>query len=319
MTRKQGVPPQTGLALITVMLVVAVVASISAFLSLGQQIWLRQSGNIYDRSQAEAVRQGAIDFATIVLERDANNNQVDHLQEIWAAQLPPFEVEHGEVAITVEDAQGRFNLNNLIINGAPSANDMGVYRRLLAYNNIDSSLIDTLLDWMDADQRVRAGGAEDNEYLSRPAPYLAANQALVDLEELRFIKGYTPEIISVLRDVVVVIPRRTAINVNTAKASVLGALYTSMSLADAKDLVKKFAKEPLNTIADLTGNVPGQTAPTADIDIKSSYFLVHVQTRFGRSHHRSDTLIYRPLSAQASTIIWHSRPPIHVAATDTNG
>ena len=58
MTMEQGVPPQTGLALITVMLIVAMVASISAFLSLGQQIWLRQSGNIYDRSQAEAVRQG---------------------------------------------------------------------------------------------------------------------------------------------------------------------------------------------------------------------------------------------------------------------
>ncbi len=319
MTMEQGVPPQTGLALITVMLIVAMVASISAFLSLGQQIWLRQSGNIYDRSQAEAVRQGAIDFATIVLERDADNNQVDHLQEIWAAQLPPFEVEHGEVAITVEDAQGRFNLNNLINNGAPSTNDIGVYRRLLAYHNIDSSLIDTLLDWMDADQRVRAGGAEDNEYLSRTVPYLTANQALADLEELRFIRGYTPEIISVLRDLVVVMPKRTAINVNTAVPSVLGALYSSMSLSDAEDLAKKIRKEPLNNITELASKVPGLTPPTADIDIKSSYFLVHVQTRFGRSHHRSDTLIYRPLSAQASTIIWHSRPPIHVAATDTNG
>lgn len=235
---------QRGLALITVMLVVAVVASISVFLGLGQQIWLRQSGNIYDRSQAESVRRGAVNFATVVLEKDANDNQVDHLQEIWASQLPPFEVEHGAVAISVEDAQGRFNLNNLINKGVPSTHDIGVYRRLLAYHQIDTGLVESLLDWMDADQTVRPGGAEDNEYLSRRVPYLTSNQAIVDLEELRFIKGYTPEIISNLRKVVVVLPAHRPINVNTAAPSVLGALYSSMSLSDAEDLAKKSVRTP---------------------------------------------------------------------------
>ncbi|MEE8387128.1 MAG: type II secretion system minor pseudopilin GspK [Acidiferrobacterales bacterium] len=310
--------PQGGLALITVMLVVAVVASISVFLSLGQQIWLRQSGNIYDRSQAEAVRQGAVDFAAIVLELDANNNKTDHLQEIWASQLPPFAVEQGEVAISVEDAQGRFNLNNLINKGVPSTHDIGVYRRLLAYHQIDTVLVDTLLDWMDADQRVRPGGAEDNEYLSRPVPYLASNQAITDLEELRFIKGYTPEIISSLRNVVVVLPAHRPINVNTAVPSVLGALYSSMSLSDAEDLAKTIRKDPLNNIADLAKKVSGHAPPKVTIDIKSSYFLVHIEARFGRSHHRSESLVYRPPSSHASKIIWHGRPPINVAATDTN-
>lgn len=316
--RWQTAHPQRGLALITVMLVVAVVSSISVFLSLGQQIWLRQSGNIYDRNQAEAVRQGAVDFATVVLERDANDNQVDHLQEIWASQLPPFEVEQGAVVISVEDAQGRFNLNNLINKGAPSTHDIGVYRRLLAYHKIDTVLVESLLDWMDADQRVRPGGAEDNEYLSRRSPYLASNQAISDLEELRFIKGYTPEIISSLRQMVVVLPAHHPINVNTAKPGVLGALYTSMSLSDAEDLAKKIRKDPLNNIADLAKKAVGHTPPKAAIDIKSSYFLVHIEARFGRSRHRSETLVYRPPSGRASKIIWHGRPPINVAATDTN-
>lgn len=310
---------QTGLALITVMLVVAVVSSISVFLSLEQQIWLRQSGNIFDRSQSEAVRQGALDFATIVLERDANDNQTDHLQEIWASQLPPFVIEHGSVAIQVEDAQGRFNLNNLVSNGAASTNDIAVYRRLLAYHNINGELVDSLLDWIDKDQISRPGGGEDNEYLSRNTPYLAANQELSDHEELRFIKGYTPEIVSILRSVVIVLPGRHAINVNTAVPGVLGALYTSMSLADAEDLAKKIRDKPLNNISALASLAPGHTAPKATIDIKSSYFLVHIQSRFGRSHQRSNTLVYRPLSGQVSSVIWHSRPPIHVATTDTNG
>lgn len=309
---------QNGLALITVMLVVAVVASISFFLSLEQQIWLRQSGNIFDRSQSEAVRQGALDLASIALERDANDNQTDHLQEIWATQLPPFEIEHGDVSISINDAQGRFNLNNLVNNGVASANDIAVYRRLLSYNDINGELVDSLLDWLDKDQRVRPGGGEDNLYLSRTTPYLTANQEISDVEELRFVNGYTPKIISALRQMIVVLPGRHAINVNTAVPAVLGALYTSMTLADAKDLAKAIRKKPLKNTSALSALVSGLAPPKAAIDIKSSYFLVHVEARFGRSHHRSDTLIYRPQSAQASKVVWHSRPPIYVAATGTN-
>ena len=45
--------PERGLALVTVMLIVSIVASIAAFMSLNQQLWFRQTGNELDRARAE--------------------------------------------------------------------------------------------------------------------------------------------------------------------------------------------------------------------------------------------------------------------------
>ena len=58
-----GLQHQRGLALITAMLVVAIAATTAAYLSLDQQIWLRQAQNLSDRAQAEVVRAGALEWA----------------------------------------------------------------------------------------------------------------------------------------------------------------------------------------------------------------------------------------------------------------
>ncbi len=79
---------QRGLALITAMLVVAIAATAAAYLSLDQQIWLRQAQNISDRAQAEVVRAGAEEWAITILDKDANNSSIDDLTENWAKPMP---------------------------------------------------------------------------------------------------------------------------------------------------------------------------------------------------------------------------------------
>ena len=80
---------QRGLALITAVLVVAIVATVATTLALGEQVWFRQAQNMTDRAQAISLRQGAVSYAAILLGRDGAQNQVDHLKEIWAQPLPP--------------------------------------------------------------------------------------------------------------------------------------------------------------------------------------------------------------------------------------
>ena len=79
-----GRKTQRGLALITAMLVVAIVATIAAYLSLGQQVWLRQVQNLFDRNQADSMRHAALHWIGTLLARDAKENQTDHLGETWA-------------------------------------------------------------------------------------------------------------------------------------------------------------------------------------------------------------------------------------------
>jgi general secretion pathway protein K len=303
----------SGLALITVMLVVAIIATIATFLSLNQQIWLRQSENIDTAAQARAVRQGAVDAAASLLDDDARANKVDNLTEPWARVLPPFAFRDGSVSIAIEDAQGRFNINNLLKDGKPSTDDIGVYTRLLAYRGLDRGLVDTLLDWMDADTRARPGGAEDVDYLSGTPPYRTANQALVDVAELRRVRGYTPEVLAALSDLLTALPERTAINVNTARPEVLGALFASMDLDTAKALAQDLARTPLTDSADLAKRATGQSLSKAAISVDSAYFLVSIRPDLGRYHQLTVTLLHRPGGSKPSEALWQTRPAITVA------
>ena len=70
---------QAGIALITVMLIVALTASVAAFMAWQQNIWVRQAENMRDQAQASAIARAAIDWARVVLAEDARKNNVDHL------------------------------------------------------------------------------------------------------------------------------------------------------------------------------------------------------------------------------------------------
>ncbi len=322
----RGQHHERGLALITVMLVVAIVATIAAFLSLNQQVWLRQAENINDSAQADALRRGAIDAGAALLDEDAHANKVDDLTEPWARVLPPFAFGNGSVTIAIEDAQGRFNLNNLLDkNGQPSTGDIAVYSRLLSYLGLEGNLVDPLIDWIDADNDTRPGGAEDAEYLSGDPPHRTANQPLSDIEELRQVRGYTPKVIATLSNYVIALPERTAINVNTAKPEVLGALFQSMTLDQAKTLAQDIARTPLdsNSTTQLVSRAGGQellkVLPQDATAVNTSYFLVSVEPDLGRYHQRTVTLLYRPGGNIAATPVWRDRPAIVVAKKQTNG
>lgn len=46
-----------------------------------------------------------------------------------------------------------------------------------------------LRDWIDRDDKPVRGGAEDEVYMGMEPPYLAANQPMQDVSELRLIRG----------------------------------------------------------------------------------------------------------------------------------
>jgi general secretion pathway protein K len=311
---------ESGLALVTVILIVSVVSSIAVFMSLNQQVWYRQSSNILERAQGENAYRSALAMATIVLERDAAENKKDDLKEVWASRVAALPIESGQVSVAIEDAQGKFNLNNLLKNGQPSVDDIGVFRRLLGNQGISESLVEPLVDWMDPDSQARPGGAEDIEYLASKTPYRAANQPISDVDELRLISGFTPEIVGKLSGLVTALPAATAINVNTAPPPVLAALFTNMPLPAAEELGKTLADRPLTKAMDIQ-NLAGadHKLGKAAIDTRSSYFLISTQTRNGRYHNQIRTLVYRPESGLPCRTLGKTRPTIHMTAPEASG
>jgi len=307
---------QQGLALITAVLVVAIVATVATTLALGEQVWFRQAQNMANRAQAESLRQGALNYAAILLARDATQNQTDHLGEPWAKPLPPLPVEDGMIAFAVSDAQGRFNLNNLVRNGAPSKPDIEMFKRLLTSLGIDPGLSEALLDWEDAGDIVSAGGAEDIEYLSLPQPYRSANQLLQSVDELRLVKGFTAQAVEKLRPYVTAILGPTPVNVNTAPAEVLAALFTNLPASALQPVLESRVSQPFTGTEQFLAKLPaGTTCPANLCDVKTSNFLVTIDIRYGRLQRRTEALIER-VGGKPATVLWHRLPPLQFETDD---
>ena len=303
---------QRGVALITAVMIVAIAAAVAAKIAFAHQIWFRQMENVGDRGATDLLRRGALHWASVALLEDAAQNSIDHLGEPWAQGLPTLPVDGGAIHVSVEDAQGRFNLNNLVqSNGQPSAPDLQVFQRLLVTLKLDPLLANALLDWIDADSNVTSpGGAEDVDYLALKTPYRAANQPLTSVDELRLVRGFDAKTMQLLLPYVTVLPPgiRTTINLNTASPVLLAAL-ANLDLAWAERVAENRRNKPMNNVGEFTALLPaGSQLPNALASVKTDFFLITLETSIGRHQRRTLALLRR--AGTATEWIWHKPEPL---------
>jgi len=288
---------QQGVAIIMVLLIVAMATSLAAYMALQQNLWQRQVESQFERGQARQLGIAGIDWARAVLAEDARGNNIDYEKEIWNLRLPAIPVENGEVIGAIEDRQGLFNLNNVV-------NNVAQFQRLLAVLGLSADLAPALVDWIDADNVVQAGGAEDAYYLAMPRSYRAANRGLVELGELTKVRGFDSRTIESLRAFVSVLPATgTPVNVNFAPAEVLVAVIQGLSLSDARLLVQQRKTQPFKDIADFKQHLPGGVT-VGDIDVKSEYFWVTGRATVGQAQVETQVLLQR--AGNWPTVVWQS-------------
>lgn len=299
---------QRGLALVMAVLIAALATSAIAFAAWRQQVRVRDAEIRADSAQAQQIARSSVTLARTLLIDDINNNSTyDYFGDDWAKPIDQVAVEQGKVSGRLTEMQGRFNLNTLV-DGSGQAIPIKVdnYRRLLATLNIAPNLADTLLDWLDADDILQVGGAEDLAYLAKDPPYRAANRSLSDLSELLLIEGYTPEIITKLKPFVTVYPQDTLalINVNTTTPEVLAACIPNFSTQQAKLLLTDVDKTPFKNIADFQAklalalpnepNVPSIVG--ANFDVSSQYFQADLKVTYGKVTWREQVFLWRSLN-----------------------
>lgn len=290
---------QRGIALITVILIVALATTVASFVAWRQQVWTRQVENLRDAAQAAAVARAGVDWAGTILSEDRRKNQSDHLNEAWAQQVA-LPVERGRVAGGILDAQARFNLNNLVRNGQASPGDIAAFNRLLTTlafpPDAASRLTEALIDWLDADNLPY--GASDTEsayYLALPQPYLVANRALVDLAELALVRGFDQAVVDKLAPWVSVLPLPTPVNINTASAEVIAAVIPGYTLDDARNWVAERG-DGSQTLAEFRGKLSVAQALGLQenlLSVASEYFQVDLNVEFGRVRQRYLALYQR--------------------------
>src|SRR5690606_30501684 len=103
-----------GVALITAMLISALAAMSASDMAWNSSLDLRRTMVLLQRDQAVQVALGAESWVRMILSQDAQDTQTDTLGDIWAQELPPLPIDGGDVFGSIEDLQGRFNINNLV-------------------------------------------------------------------------------------------------------------------------------------------------------------------------------------------------------------
>ncbi len=101
---------QSGVALITAMIVVALATVIAATLLFDSAMTARRSAGSFSMEQAIELSKGGEALAAYALLQD--KNQQDSSLDPWAQYVPPVEVAP-EISIEaqVTDEQGKFNVN----------------------------------------------------------------------------------------------------------------------------------------------------------------------------------------------------------------
>ena len=298
-----------GVALITVMLIVALAAIITTQMTARMQLQMQRTTNINYNQQAYWYALGAEALAKrILITSFEDEDDVTHLAQTWAQGEMTYPVDYGEITGEISDMNACFNLNSLKgsydkIAGQERTIPQKVFEDLLLALNIEGVgefeaeyLTDALIDWLDSDSSISsAGGAEDNDYASKEFPYFAANNYLVNVSELRIVEHFTPEIIHVLKDYVCVLPDSDlhAININTIdieQPELLKALL-DISLSDATQLLSVRSLDGYEEIEEFF-ELPEYTQLTiSDADarkeqlvVDSEYFKLKTQASFNESY-----------------------------------
>ncbi len=314
---------QQGAALIIVLMLFAVLMTLSVEVLYRLDHFRTRTSNLLDWDQryqyALAAEALAIQALIDDLEKDRSNSQLadDCVTDTWGITLPPTPYEGAVFTASVQDLQGRFNLNWLVTAQAGqlgpeylrNQDAIGFLEQLLGAtlpNPAKASVLAMeMADWIDSDNLVNGiDGAEDAEYRDRRTP----NLPVAHESELRALRSFNAEDSggAVFWSHLAALPNSTLLNVNTAPAKVLDAVLSStVGNAGTQLILQQREQGAISDIAGLLAQAPfsslqpdQRTALENMLTVKSEFFQVMIDVKTGDAVSRLVTRIHRPDNAE---------------------
>lgn len=275
-----------GAALITALLIVALIVTTVGTMFMWQRLSLRRTQLIINADQSFLYAQGVEQWAMGVLKGDIKEGSLIN----WPKVLPPTPVQGGTISGEIIDLQSRYNINRLI-NGTHEDQ----FSRLLKV--IDNDVTDLLAQeienaiavWISSEDGM---DKELNDYVTlyeeRTPPYKMAHRLMVSPTELRMVNNVTDKRYQLLLPYITTLPKiRLPININTVSPEVLMVYGEEMTLEDARSLTDlRNSLGGFQTIEDFLEVLPPDTYNLKEKDLTtvSEYFLCRADVKLGKQH-----------------------------------
>lgn len=280
---------QRGIALLTILVMVALATILAATIAKRQTNTSENTGYLMRQDQSLLYAKSAEAFFSELLIQDSDNgSSIDHLQENWAKPMPAFPVEDGFISGRLLDESGKFNLNNLLkADGSVDDSARRWFEKLLQRVGLPAELSQAVIDWQDAnDETTGAMGAESNYYQGLDPSYLASNTRFHQVEELKLVRGFEGKNYDLIAPYVTTLPEATKINMNTAAPLLLASIDPKLDVKTLEQELKAKQAELtyFNSVEDLwklnafSGIEPqNKTDAAAWLDSKSNYFTAQIE------------------------------------------
>jgi len=296
---------QRGVALLLAILAVALaLILVASLLDRGEQ----SRGRAQTQWRAEQSWQlllGLEAWASDILRRDAQaSGGIDHPGSSWRQPMPPIDVPGARIGGRLIDLGGCFNLNALHVAGQDDAVAIARFERLLRVLGLDSAIAARAADWIDADSQTRSGGAEDLQLLQSQPPRRAANQAFVDVSELRALPGVDATVFNRLAPFVCALPPDHAINLNTAPIELWMALDEGIGPGEARRLSREGQAryDSLDAIDNELERMQLSRLVQQGLGTRSLYVLAEAEIEADGLPFRYTSLLQR--GPQGASVLW---------------
>lgn len=286
---------QSGAALLTAMLAVALVTTLAST-ALWQQ-WRQVEIETAERgrSQTSQMMTGAMDWTRLILREDAVSSQgaaADHLGEPWAlpvqeSKLSTFlsqdqQWREGDAEVflsgRITDAQSRMNVMNLLDNGQVSPSALARFATLFERLNLPLAELQTLARQL----QLSYQGAMPPAGGSAAQGAVSVAGALMPQQTAQLVwLGLSPASLVALHPYITVLPEATPVNLNTASAEVLSAAIAGLDLASARQMVQQRQSGHWTSLSAVQQALGPSARPLDDrqYSVRSRYFEVHGRIR----------------------------------------
>ncbi|MEQ5840417.1 type II secretion system minor pseudopilin GspK [Paraburkholderia acidicola] len=346
---------ERGAAIISALLVVALSAILVAGMLYRQQVQIRRIENQRLLAQAQWVSRGALDWTRLILRSEADSSGgITYLGGVWGVpiaktRLSDFLGQIGEkraqegsdtyLSGSIEDAEAKFNLRNLVSSPAPGTLQLDIaqiqaFQRLLTTLGINGQLAKTtaiqirlallhsatrfqappLTGGPGSTTTIGSGGGDGSGFTDKPGMDDDSSDTgvpplqMTSVDSLLDVPGFTSEQVARLRPFVTVLPTATPINMNTATAEVIAAVVPGMNVSNAQALVARRETVFFRNVGDVTlalqaAGVQNVLIDPNQLDVNTSYFLVHGRVQHERAEVDRTTLVYRDSLTHTTRIV----------------